>query len=277
VVLDKQGNALTVDMEGDPQRNIIVWMDHRALLETEEINSGNYEVLRYVGGKLSPEMETPKLLSIKRRLPDTWVNAGKFLDLADYLTYRSTGIDARSLCTVVCKWTYLGHDGGHWDRTFFDQIGLEDLFEESKVVNDVRPMGSYLGNLTPESAQQLGLTTNCAVGVGIIDAHAGGLGVLGAVWQENEAQDPAALETALALIGGTSNCHMAVAQQPIYINGIWGPYFGAMVPGMWLTEGGQSAAGSAIDHAIRDHANATLLNSGFGWRNLRLSTAQCRN
>ncbi len=70
------------------------------------------------------------------------------------------------------------------------------------------------------------------------------------------APDLSKLETALALIGGTSNCHMAVSREPRYIDGIWGPYYGAMVPGLWLTEGGQSAAGSAIDHVIADHAHA---------------------
>jgi ribulose kinase len=45
----------------------------------------------------------------------------------------------------------------------------------------------------------------------------------------------------------------------MFIEGIWGPYFGAMVPGLWLTEGGQSAAGAAIDHVIADHAHASQL------------------
>jgi FGGY-family pentulose kinase len=261
VVLDSFDKPLTVDIEGDPQRNIIVWMDHRALIETANINAGGHEVLKYVGGKLSPEMETPKLKWLKTQLPATWNSAGKFLDLADFLTYRSSGVDARSLCTVVCKWTYLGHEGGRWDKNYFQAIGLEDAFDNGRIVDDIRPMASYLGNLTPTAAQELGLTTNCAVGVGIIDAHAGGLGLLGAIWKDREGQDPALLETALALIGGTSNCHMAVSREPQFIPGIWGPYYGAMVPGMWLTEGGQSSAGSAIDHIIADHVNAEALNA----------------
>jgi FGGY-family pentulose kinase len=261
VVLDREGNPLPVNEEGEAERNIIVWMDHRALKETEEINKGGYDVLRYVGGGLSPEMETPKLKWLKTHLPKTWAAAGKFLDLADYLTYRSTGVDARSLCTVVCKWTYLGHEGkrGAWDKKYFKKIGLSDLFDDGKVVDDVRPMGTNLGALTEKSANELGLTTGCAVGVGIIDAHAGGLGLLGAIWEGKGKPKLGDLESALALIGGTSNCHMAVSKEPKYIDGIWGPYYGAMVPGMWLTEGGQSAAGSAIDHAIADHANYAAL------------------
>jgi FGGY-family pentulose kinase len=263
VVLDTQMQPLAVNDEGVDERNIIVWMDHRALEETAEINSGDYEVLSYVGGRLSPEMETPKLLWLKRHLPQTWQRVGKFFDLADFLTWKASGVDARSLCTVVCKWTFLGHEGqsGRWDRNFFQQIGLDDLFENEKVVSDVRAMGSKLGNLTPQAAQELGLTTDCAVGVGIIDAHAGGLGLLGAIWEGKGETQLGELESVLALIGGTSNCHMAVSRQPKYIDGIWGPYFGAMVPGMWLTEGGQSTAGSAIDHVIADHANYPALQA----------------
>lgn len=261
VVLDKENKPLPVNEEGVAERNIIVWMDHRAIAETDELNAGRHEVLKYVGGRLSPEMETPKLKWLKTHLPQTWAAAGKFLDLADFLTYRSTGVDARSLCTVVCKWTYLGHEGkrGKWDKSFFQKVGLGDLFDEEKVVSDVRPMGSKLGPLTEQAARDLGLTTNCAVGVGIIDAHAGGLGLLGAVWEGKSKPKLQDLESALALIGGTSNCHMAVSLEPRFIDGIWGPYYGAMVPGMWLTEGGQTTAGSAIDHVIADHANAPAL------------------
>lgn len=261
VVLDREDQPLTVDPDGDPQRNVIVWMDHRAMAETAAINAGGFDVLRYVGGKMSPEMETPKLKWLKTHLAETWSSAGKFFDLADYLTYRSTGVDGRSLCTVACKWTFLGHEGpkGRWDMEFMNSIGIADAFERGCISNDVRPMGSFLGSLTETSAAELGLTRNCTVGVGIIDAHAGGLGLLGAVWNGSDGQDLSKLETVLALIGGTSNCHMAVSREPKFIDGIWGPYFGAMVPDMWLTEGGQSSAGSAIDHVIQDHANYPLL------------------
>src|SRR5690348_11391029 len=51
------------------------------------------------------------------------------------------------------------------------------------------------------------------------------------------------MEHRLALISGTSSCHMCVSREPLYIKGIWGPYFSSMIPDLWLTEGGQSATG----------------------------------
>ncbi len=253
VVLDESDRPVTVSPTGRDEQNVIVWMDHRATPEADAINQGDYEVLRYVGGKISPEMEPPKLLWLKRHLPQTWARAGKFLDLADFLTYRAAGRDVRSLCTNVCKWAYLGHEG-RWDKDFYAAVGMDDLPDGRRVTDTVRPLGERIGPLTEDAAAHLGLTTNCIVGVGIIDAHAGGLGLLGAAWEGSDTADPAALETVIALIGGTSNCHMAASREPVFVPGVWGPYFGAMVPEMWLTEGGQSAAGGLIDYAVENNA-----------------------
>jgi FGGY-family pentulose kinase len=236
VVLDKKGHPLTVSETGEQERNVIVWRDHRAIDQVNRINAGGYDVLQYVGGIMSPEQEPPKLLWLKENLPNTWLQAGKFLDLADYLVYEATGVDLRSLCTNVCKWTYLGHES-RWDQSFFDAIGLGDVFDDDKVTSNVAPMGEKAGMLSAKAAKHLGLTTKTAVGVGIIDAHAGGIGV-------------GVDEPILALIGGTSSCHMAVSKEARFIPGVWGPYFSAMVPGLWLSEGGQSATGALLDYTI---------------------------
>jgi FGGY-family pentulose kinase len=96
--------------------------------------------------------------------------------------------------------------------------------------------------------------------VSIIDAHAGGLGLLGAKL-DGKAPTAAALNRRLALIGGTSSCHMAVSTKPRFIRGIWGPYYSAMIPGLWLTEGGQSATGALIDHIIFSHTAAASVQA----------------
>lgn len=71
-------------------------MDHRAVKEAEEINEMGHPVLQYVGGKISPEMETPKLSWLKRNLKrECWDKAGLFFDLPDFLTWRATDTDSR--------------------------------------------------------------------------------------------------------------------------------------------------------------------------------------
>jgi D-ribulokinase len=57
----------------------------------------------------------------------------------------------------------------------------------------------------------------------------------------------------MAYVFGTSACTMATSSEPHKVPGVWGPYYSAMVPGTWLSEGGQSAAGEAIAHLIRTH------------------------
>jgi FGGY-family pentulose kinase len=260
VALGEGDHPVTVSPSGEDQQNVVVWMDHRAMKEAEDINQTQHPVLEYVGGTISPEMETPKLLWLKRNLPQSWAKARRFFDLPDFLSYRATGQDVRSLCTTVCKWTYLGHEGGteesvgQWDRSYFEAVGLEDLAEDgfSRIGKLVRPIGEKMGELTEASASELGLVSGIPVAVSIIDAHAGGLGLLGTpVLGRGPSEEE--MEERLALIGGTSSCHMAVSREPLFIPGIWGPYYSAMVPGFWLTEGGQSATGALIDHVIQSH------------------------
>jgi len=253
VALDKRGAPLTVSPSGSNEQNVIVWMDHRAIPHADRINATGHPVLRFVGDRISPEMELPKLLWLKENMPGTWTNAGMFLDLADFLGYRATGQDVRSLCTTTCKWTYVASES-RWDDGFLKLIGLGDLCEENyrRIGRDIRPQGERAGVLTQKSAEELGLAPGIPVAVSIIDAHAGGLGLLGMAI-DGVSPSFETLDRRVALIGGTSTCHMAVSQQANFVPGVWGPYYSAMVPGMWLAEGGQSATGALIDHVIRTH------------------------
>ncbi len=242
VALDDDGRPSSVSPDSEADQNIIMWMDHRAIAEARAINATGHEALRYVGGEVSPEMELPKLLWLKRHMPDQFERAGLFLDLADFLVYRAIGQPVRSLCTLGCKWDYLAHEQ-RWPRDLLEQIGLSDLLVGQRVAGVIQSPGSRAGALAPGAASELGLTTATAVATGIIDAHAGALGVLG--------NDP---EGSVAMIAGTSACHIAVSQEPCFVPGVWGPYWGAVFPDGWINEGGQSACGALIDHVLRDSA-----------------------
>ncbi|MEM6941275.1 MAG: FGGY-family carbohydrate kinase [Pseudomonadota bacterium] len=247
-VLGEDMRPLSVSASGDPVRNVIVWMDQRAKAQAHRINVQGHAVLDYVGGRISPEMQTPKLLWLKEEQPERFARAAQFFDLPDFLTWKATGSLARSACTVTCKWTYLAHEA-RWDPTYFHQIGLGVLADEgfARIGQEIVPPGTPLGQgLTEEAAAECGLRPGTPVGAALIDAHAGGVGTVGAA-------GGAGPEATMAYVFGTSACTMATSAKPHKVPGVWGPYYSAMVPGMWLSEGGQSAAGEAIAHLTAKH------------------------
>lgn len=247
VALDRDGGSLTVALDGDAKWDTIVWLDHRSMEEAAECTAIGDTALAVVGGVMSPEMQTPKAMWLKRHVPDTWSQLGLLFDLPDYLTWRACGSTARSVCTLAPKWPYRAQDEAGWQHDFLARVGLSDLLERGGLPARATPVGSDLGPLTAHAAAQLGLTGKCRVTAGLVDAFAGTLGILGA-----ETLDGTATGSA-ALIAGTSSCVMANSRDPKIFPGFWGPYFATTLPGHWTYEGGQSATGGLLDHIIRIH------------------------
>ena len=249
VVLGPGGQPLPVGPSEQAERDIIVWMDHRAVAQAQRINATGHEVLKYVGGTISPEMETPKLLWLLENRPRVFAAAWQFFDLTDFLTWRATGDPSRSTCTATCKWTYLAHER-RWDESYFRTVGLGVLADEAfarigrTVVDPGTPLGS---GLSANASAELGLPPGTPVAAGVIDAHAGGIGTVGADGRP---------ESCLAYVFGTSSCTMTTTRRAVFVPGVWGPYFSAMVPDAWLNEGGQSVAGAAIEHLLSMHPAA---------------------
>ncbi|MEO7937948.1 MAG: FGGY-family carbohydrate kinase, partial [Burkholderiaceae bacterium] len=252
VLLDATGSPVTVSSTDNDDINVVMWSDHRAVEEARVLSATGHRVLDYVGGTMSPEMQLPKLLWLKRHLPLAWARYGMALDLADYLVWKATGMVTASACTVTCKWTYLNHERVGWQQDFLSTIGLAELQQKLRLPAQALPVGGRAGSLAEATAREWGLEPGIAVAVAMIDAHAGALGVLGATPQDE-------LDQRLALIAGTSNCHMALTAEPRAVTGIWGPYFGAVLPDAWLNEGGQSASGALLDHILDNHTESTGL------------------
>ena len=105
--------------DGD-DRNIVLWLDHRPVEETKKVNATKHNLLKYVGGQMSIEMEIPKVLWLKNNMPKEIFDQCKFYDLTDALTHMATGHETRSLCSVVCKQGYVpvGVDGKYGQWTF---------------------------------------------------------------------------------------------------------------------------------------------------------------
>jgi nuclear pore complex protein Nup93 len=120
--------------EEDEVRNVILWLDHRPLAETDAINATGHNLLRYVGGTMNVEMEMPKILWLRNNMPAELFGRCKFYDLADALTHLATDRETRSFCSAVCKQGYVpvGIDGSvkGWQEDFYRAIGLGALVED---------------------------------------------------------------------------------------------------------------------------------------------------
>ncbi len=98
----------------------------------------------------------------------------QFFDLPDYLSYRATGVNTRSTCSLTCKCSYVPDSG--WQDEFFKHIGLGEF-----VDTDYKQLGGVGGNiltaglpvghgLSKQSADGLGLLEGTPVGSAVIDA-----------------------------------------------------------------------------------------------------------
>ncbi len=240
VLLDQAGAPMALGPDG---RDTIAWFDHRAVQEAAHITGIAHRVIDHVGGTMSPEMQTPKLLWLKRHRPELWARLGHAMDLTDFLSWRASGSPVRSLCTLTAKWTYLPDEGG-WQDGFLAAAGLDDLRQRANLDTGVLPPGTAAGALTGKAAVELGLAKGTVVATGLIDAFAGTLGILGGC-------APDRIGSTLGLIAGTSSCMMAMTTAPVMARGIWGPFKDAILPGFHVSEGGQSATGATFDHVLR--------------------------
>lgn len=206
--------------------------------------------------------------------------------MPDYLVWRFTNQNIRSVCTTTCKWLLKSEPNcTEWDEKFWKLIGLEDLClnKFSKIGSTIEKPFKYCEILQVSShvAKQTGLSHKTRVGVSMIDAHAGGIGGLCLTFGYLELNrsnprlekyfsesDSVKIEDILVLVSGTSSCFMASTKEPKFITGVWGPYYEAMVPFMWLNEGGQSASGKLIDHVIQTHPAYELLRQRAGFNGI---------
>jgi ribulose kinase len=174
----------------------------------------------------------PKALWLKRNEPAIYDRAERLVECTDFLMFRLTGDWTLSLNNVSVKWNYARPDGG-WSKSLLKSAGIEDLLEKwpSRVV----PLGKGESRLTAEAAESLGLRPGTRVAQAGVDAYLGMLG-MGAVGAGD-----------LAMIIGSSTCHLAMSAKPLLGSGMLGCYPDAVVEGLFTLEGGQTATGSILN------------------------------
>ncbi|MBW6536297.1 MAG: ribulokinase [Mariniphaga sp.] len=245
VAVDEKGTplSLTSGFEENPNAMFVLWKDHTALKEAEEINElarkWDVDFTKFEGGIYSSEWFWAKLLHIIREDAGVFRAAYSWVEHCDWIPALLTGNTnpktlKRSRCAAGHKAMWHEAFGGLPSEEFLTALdpmlaGLRERLYKETFTCDVAA-----GTLSDEWAKKLGLPKNVVVGVGAFDAH------LGAVGAEIEPYY-------LSKVMGTSTCDMLIAPMDEVgdklVNGICGQVDGSIVPGMLGLEAGQSAFG----------------------------------
>jgi FGGY-family pentulose kinase len=229
--------VLACDLAGKPLRPALLWMDQRAFREAEDLSATGDAVLRYVSGRVSPEWMLPKALWLMRHEHETYDRADRIVECTNWFMFRLTNEWTLSLNHVAVKWNYARPDGG-WPVRMLEAVGLADLL--GKWPERIVPLGHGGATLCKSAADALGLCAGTPVAQGGIDAYLGMLG-LGATGSGD-----------VAVIVGSSTCHLAQSSTGVFGSGAAGCYPDATVEGLYTLEAGQTATGSILNW-YREH------------------------
>ena len=249
IAVNEAGEALafTKGFENNHNAMVILWKDHTAVKEAEEINglTNRWEgenFLAYSGGIYSSEWFWAKILHIIRKDDDLKKHAFSWMEHCDYLTYtliEGNELKAfkRSRCAAGHKAMWHESWGGLPEKGFLGQLDPYLAQLRDRLYDKTYTCDKAAGLLSKGWAKRLGLTTETVVGVGTFDAHAG---AIGAKVRENT----------LVRVMGTSTCDIMVGDTPEIrtkaIKGICGQVDGSVIPGKIGLEAGQSAFGDAL-------------------------------
>ncbi|MFX0177799.1 MAG: FGGY-family carbohydrate kinase [Candidatus Hodarchaeota archaeon] len=173
--LSAQGETLIlIDKEGKPLRNAISWMDNRAQKEAEILSQqfSNEEVYKITGQvSIVPTWPASKLLWIKKNEPNIFSKIYKILLVEDYLIWRLT---KQFTCegSLICSTVYWNITTEKWWNEMIDFLGIS-----LDQLPEIKHSGEAVGNISEESAKDLGLSTNVMVSMGALDQACGTIGV----------------------------------------------------------------------------------------------------
>ena len=239
--------ALTKGFEENPNAMMVLWKDHTAIKEANEINElatswGGENFTKYEGGIYSSEWFWAKILHIARQdeavknATHTWM---EHCDLMTYLLIENKDLKSfkRSRCAAGHKAMWHSDWNGLPPEEFLSKLDPYLAELRGNLYDETYTSDLVAGNLNAEWAQKLGLTTNTIIAVGTFDAHSG---AVGAKIDKNT----------LVRVMGTSTCDIMVSPEEVIgtkaVRGICGQVDGSVIPGMIGLEAGQSAFGDLL-------------------------------
>ncbi|MGI6243825.1 MAG: ribulokinase [Prevotella sp.] len=234
--------ALTNQYADDPDAMFMLWKDHTAVKEAEQINDLikqkhlNYN--QYSGGTYSSEWVWAKVLHVLKKENPINKDAYAWVEHCDWMSGLLTGnlkpeTMFRSRCAAGHKAMW-HEDWGLPSKDYLSQLHTKLGEMRPHLYHDTYTCAKVAGKLTEEWADRLGLMPGIAIGVSAIDAHMGAVGA-------------SVAPGVFVSIIGTSTCDIMVSKKEALknpcIQGISSQVDGSVIPDYIGIEAGQAAFG----------------------------------
>jgi len=219
-----------------------LWKDHTSYGEaariTETAAKHRPHYIAKCGNIYSSEWWWSKIWHCLNVAPEVWDAAFSWVELADYIPSVLAGVNdpraiRRGVCAAGHKALYSDDWGGLPDKEFLSLLDAKLAELRDRLYDKAYDATTAAGSLCAEWAQKLGLPKGIPVAIGEFDVHYGAIG---------SGVDEGVFVKAI----GTSTCDCCVvhADKAIAdIPGICGIVKGAILPGYYGIEAGQSAVG----------------------------------
>lgn len=227
--------CLLPEFRANPNAWVKLWKHHAAQPEADRINALARDTqqpwLARYGGKVSSEWFFSKTLQILDEAPEVYAAADRLIEAGDWIVWLLTGIETRNACAAGYKAMW-SKSAGFPDEAFLRALDPRlDGILDGKMSRQVSPVGNRAGFIDARGADLTGLKPGTAVAVSLIDAHA--------AVPATGVTEPGRM----AMIMGTSTCHMVLGDDEYLVPGISGYVEDGMLPGFFGYEAGQACSG----------------------------------
>jgi glycerol kinase len=227
-VTSQRASIIPIDKYGKVLYNAITWQDRRSHKEVHEITEkmSKKEIYLKTGLRLDSYFSGPKILWLKKNLPEIYESAYKIIGVQDYVVYLLTNKFVTD-STQAARTLLMNIHTFSWDDELIDVFGIK-----KELLSEIVKPGSNVGRVSKSLVEKTNIPKDVEVIIagGDQQCAAVGLNVL----------SPGTLEANI----GTGSFIIAYSEKPVFDENMRVLCSASAVADQWIVEAGLLTSGA---------------------------------